>query len=343
MSEWTYDLSVLVVTFNEAAHITRLKQAVDNLQRPTGFRIEMVVVDGGSRDGTVAAAREAGIEKVIELPGANIPCCRNRAAREAQGQCWAYFDGDCAPAPDWLSHALRLGEALGPAILGWPAQPPAPLNCWQAAWHFHWLNKNRAWDDVAGQRVVQTEGFRLVTTRNLFMHRDVFDAIHGFNEALATGEDTDFTFRAYMHGFPVLGVPAMQVVHYGEPRTLGAFFRQQIWHANRKSYAHIRALSGGTVGGHAPRFTWAFTAACVAALAGVLAALLSRQWWVAAVLSLPLGLVLAAPATWISLRGRSLRHWPHLFILYALYGTARMWDALGLATQKTSWKFEQAN
>ncbi len=92
-------------------------------------------------------------------------------------------------------------------MLGWPARPPEPHTWVQAAWLFHWSQKNPHREQRLGRDVVTREGFRLVTTRNLILHRAVADQLGGFNEELTTGEDTDFAFRADQAGIPVLGCP----------------------------------------------------------------------------------------------------------------------------------------
>lgn len=337
MQEERHTLSICVIAFNEARHVSRLQASVDALRRPAGVQVETILVDGGSSDGTAAAARAAGFTHVIECPGENIPVCRNRAAREASGDWLAYVDGDCELASDWLEHAYPLLTNTDQALLGWPARPPEPMNAMQAAWTFHWLNKNPRLEDFAGHRVVKEEGFRLATTRNMILHRSVFDAIDGFNENLPTGEDTDFAFRAYMHGALVLGVPDLRVTHHGEPATLRAFYRQQCWHANRDSYEHIVKLSGGKIGGNAPKYTAAFLGTWLLALIGAIAGpLIGARWFV--VLVLPLLAVVSAPAAYISLKGRTPRHFPMLVVLYTLYGWARMRDMLGLERSKASWK-----
>lgn len=327
----------MVVTLNEARHVTRLQESVNAMRKPEGVEVETVLVDGGSQDGTAATARQAGYMKVVECPGANIPVCRNRGAREAEGDWLAYVDGDCALATDWLEQAYPLLAGYPQAVLGWPARPPEPMNRWQAAWNFHWLNKNPRMEEFMGRRVVRQEGFRLVTTRNMILHRAVFDQLEGFNEELPTGEDTDFAFRAYMQGIPVLGVPDLHAIHHGEPATLRAFYKQQVWHANRRSYQHIARISGGKVGGNAPKFTLAFLAGLFFAMLGLLAWALTGTT-LALLLLIPLLGVITLPAVYISIKGKSARHLAHLCVLYAVYGWARNRDLLGFARTKDSWK-----
>lgn len=330
-------LTIMAVALNEARHVGKLQASVNRLARPAGFEIETLLVDGGSKDGTVAAARSAGFSQIIELPGANIPVCRNAAIRAASGGWLAFVDADCELAEDWLEQARPLLESAPKMIVAWPARPPEPMTWVQSAWLFHWLNKNKNFEEVCGRSVVKEQGFRLTTTRNMIFLRAVADELRGFNEELATGEDTDFAFRAYMAGIPVLGLPALRAFHHGEPDTLVKFFRQQIWHANRKSYEHIRKLSGGKIGGNAPRFAALFLGSFLLVDAGIIAAAILRNPWPLAAL-LPLIALNAGPALLICLRGKSLRHFGPLCVIYFTYGLARMLDLLGLARAKPSWK-----
>jgi len=337
MADSMHTLSIIVVTFNEARHTARLQRSIDALRVPQGVTVESVLVDGGSTDGTPEAAREAGFSRVVVHPGASIPVCRNIGAREASGDWLAYVDGDCEVAPDWLEQAMVFMRELDRVILGWPARPPEPMNALQQAWNFHWLNKNPRMEEFLGRRVVREQGFRLATTRNMMMHRAVFDALKGFNEELPTGEDTDFAFRAYMADIPVLGVPESKVIHHGEPVTVADFYKQQKWHANRRSYEHIMKLSKGRVGGNAPKYTAAYLAAASLFFLGILLAA-GFQQPLALWLCLAWPGVIGAPAAWISLKGRTFRHLPMLFVLYAVYGWARALDLLGFARLKPSWK-----
>ncbi len=330
-------LSIISVAFNEERSIAGLQRAVNALKRPDGVSIETILVDGGSRDGTVAAARAAGFDRILVLPGANIPVCRNAGLKEAKGDWIAFLDADCEPSAGWLEEAAYFLDREPLAILGWPAQPPEPMTWVQSAWTFHWAQKNPNWDERHGKRVVVREGFRLSTTRNMILHRAVADKLNGFNEELTTGEDTDFAFRADRAGIPVWGIPGLIVAHHGEPATLGAWFKQQLWHANRKSYKHIAALSGGKVGGNAPRFTALFLTTMLVGVSGIaLAVALRSPLWLGLVI--PWCALVGGPALLLSIRGKTLRHLPALCVLYAAYGLARSIDLLGLHRAKPSWK-----
>ena len=188
-------LSVMVVSLNEAPHLANLKAALDRLQRPPGWRLETILVDGGSTDNSVDVARQAGFDECAVLPGASIPVCRNQALRMARGNALAFLDGDCVPARDWLMHAAPWLLKLTPVMLGYPVRPPKTGNWVQRAWHAHWHLKNPAAQTDTNEPVT-TEAFRLITTRNMLFNRALLDVVPSFDESSLHGEDTDFAFRA---------------------------------------------------------------------------------------------------------------------------------------------------
>jgi len=326
-------ISIIVVTLNEAAHIQQLMSSIDRLERPSDLALETILIDGGSTDGTADAAHKADFAKLIVIEGASIPACRNRGLAEARGGIIAFLDGDCEPATDWLVNALPHLEGAEPVIIGWPVKPPTPGTWVQRAWHTHWMFKNRA---ATSNEPVREEAFRLITTRNMLLTRSAADQLGGFDENLLTGEDTDYVFRAYTAGIRVLGVPALTVVHHGEPKTLRDFFKQQLWHANRSSYSKIMNAAGPKAGRNAVLFSWGFMvgfALCLFTIPGIF--LFS---WPSLLLFLPLAFLLLGPAMAIAFRAGKPALIPSLFLLYALYGFARMLDLLGLHRAKHSWK-----
>jgi len=337
MEPTDHRLSVIVVSYNEEINIPRLKSSVDRLRMPAGLTVETILVDGGSRDGSADLGRQLHFSKIIVLEGASIPVCRNRGIREATGDWLAFVDADCEVAPDWLEQASPFLEGSREILIGWPASPPDPMTWVQQAWHAHWTHKNAKYESCGSSQVIRREGFRLITTRNLLMTREAVDRLGGFDEQLSTGEDTDLCFRAYQAGIPTLAVPALRVIHYGEPKSLREFFRQQLWHANRSSYGRIVRESGRMAGGHAPLFSIAFALAFVLFVAGLIANCAGHHG-IGTSLLLPLPILLLGPALVLACRARRLRLVVPLAVLYGAYGCARAMDLLGFFRTKRSWK-----
>jgi len=328
-------LSVMVVALNEAKHLPGLKDALDHLRLPEGWSLETILVDGGSRDGTVEAAREAGFDECLVHPGASIPVCRNHALRAARGSAFAFLDGDCVPDRHWLEHAAPWLLKPAPVLLGYPVTPPESGNWIQHSWHAHWHHKNPAARQGDAAPVV-AEAFRLITTRNMLFNRALLGVVPAFDESLTTGEDTDFAFRAAQAGCEVVALPSLRVAHLGEPATLRQYYRQQLWHANRKAYGTILKSSRGKAGANAIYFSVAFLGSLLLAFLGVVLALLFTPWTL--FLLAPLVAVTAGPAALIADRANSPILFLRLTVLYFLYGFARSVDLVGLSPRKKSWK-----
>jgi hypothetical protein len=338
MDEQAATISIICVSYNETNALARLKTSIDRLERPEGIRVETILVDGGSTDGTASRARELDFTRVHVEPDASIPVCRNIGARIATGAFLAYVDADCELSVTWLINSHQHLNASSPRLLGWPAAPPSTNATWvQRAWHTHWSNKLRAAIEEEPEDLVRNQAFRLITTRNLIMNSTVFDAVGGFDETLSTGEDTDFALQATRKGIEVCGLPSLHAVHHGEPASLAQFFRQQRWHANRRSYRKILSGGSGIEGLHAPVFTVLFLAASILAIACIGMAAITGS--IAPIAGLvPLLVLTGAPAVVIALRaGEPLQAIP-LFVLYLAYGLARTLDLVGLARKGKTWR-----
>ncbi|MFL5495899.1 MAG: glycosyltransferase [Gemmatimonadales bacterium] len=121
--------SVIIPARNEGRTIADLIRAVQE-QAPPGWRVEVVLVDDGSSDDTVAVARAAGA-RVLELGqragGGNPAVARNRGALAATGDPLVFLDADCLPARDWLRRLLE-GHEAGAAVVGGALDLPRGLS-----------------------------------------------------------------------------------------------------------------------------------------------------------------------------------------------------------------------
>jgi glycosyltransferase involved in cell wall biosynthesis len=106
----------LVATVKDAGqHVGDFLESVRAQTRPPD---EVVIVDGGSTDGTLEALRSAPDVTLIEAPGANFARGRNTAVRAAAHDVIAVSDADCVLGPDWLAHLERAIEDGADVAMG---------------------------------------------------------------------------------------------------------------------------------------------------------------------------------------------------------------------------------
>jgi cellulose synthase/poly-beta-1,6-N-acetylglucosamine synthase-like glycosyltransferase len=98
-------ISVLVAAHNEEGVIEAKVGNVRATDYPQSL-IEIVVVSDGSTDGTVEAARRAGVDRVLDLPRVGKITALNAAVEAASGEILVFTDADSFLRPNTLDQLL---------------------------------------------------------------------------------------------------------------------------------------------------------------------------------------------------------------------------------------------
>jgi GT2 family glycosyltransferase len=181
-----------------------VRKVIAALERQTLARegFEVVVGDDGSTDGSIDdLAAGDGWLRTVSGPPVSSSAGRNRAAALARAPVLAFCDSDCRPANDWLEQGLRSIEtadlAAGAIRLVTAGRPTV----WTV------LDADMFLDQ---ERLV---GRGLAVTANLFVRRELFERIGGFDDALHYGGDSDFVVRAGQAGGTLVFAPNAVVEH----------------------------------------------------------------------------------------------------------------------------------
>ena len=221
------DVSVVVPVRDGGEGLLRLVEALRAQTLPAA-RFEVVIGDDGSRDGATDAVAEGERLRVLRGGRQSSYAARNRAARASRGAVIAFCDADCTPHPDWLERGLAALDAgadlaAGEIRLLAPERP----NAWSLLDVDCGLDQTR-W--VA-------RGYAL--TANLFVRRELYDAVDGFDERFPSGGDLDFTRRCIAAGARLVSAPAA-IVDHPTCTDAGAFLRRA-WFRDRNWAARKHA------------------------------------------------------------------------------------------------------
>lgn len=110
-------LASILVPCRDAAPF--LARTLESALAQTWPRVEVIVVDDGSTDASLAIARahEARGVKVVSQPNAGASAARNRAMREAQGDYVQFLDADDCISPDKIARQVEALERRGGTAL----------------------------------------------------------------------------------------------------------------------------------------------------------------------------------------------------------------------------------
>jgi len=176
---------------------------------------EIICVDNGSTDRTLEIA--SGYTKnLYQLPDTTISAMRNYGAQRAQGEYLAFIDSDCVADKSWLQSASMYFGSESIVCFGSTPDIPSDATWVQKTWY---LSKQIRSD---------VQPVEWLESMNLIMKKDVFLEVGGFNEKLETCEDVDLCYRIGQK-YQIISDKKIRVVHLGEAKTLGEFFRKEVW------------------------------------------------------------------------------------------------------------------
>ncbi len=280
------DVSVIVTVKNEASSIDRL---LDSLSQQTIPPSEVVIVDGGSTDGTLERIEHHPQRLPIKLlvrEGTNISEGRNEAIRAASGEILASTDAGVRLVPHWLEALTRplAQDTTVDVVSGFFLPDPQTV-----------FERAMAATVLPVEADVDPERF-LPSSRSVAFRREAWAKAGGYPEWLDFCEDLVFDFGLLDAGCRFLFAP--RAVAYFRPRSsLSAFWRQYFQYARGDGKADLWRKR------HAVRYLTYLVCAPLVVTLGLIA---HPLWW----LMLPVGtaIYLWTPykRLWPALEGLSL-------------------------------------
>jgi N-acetylglucosaminyl-diphospho-decaprenol L-rhamnosyltransferase len=219
------DVSVVVVTWNA---LPWLEQCLESVRGR-----EVVVVDHGSTDGTVAFVRERFPEvRVIEQENKGMGGGNNAGMRAADGRYFFLLNSDAWVLADGLDRLVEFADAhpeaaiVGPKLLNTDGTLQRSVRgeptLWRLATEYLFIRKLAPWSkrlnplyrgDFDHDRVAEVDW---LFGPALLVRREAADAVGLFDEDFFMfSEEVDWMTRFRRAGWKVLFFPDAEVVHVG--------------------------------------------------------------------------------------------------------------------------------
>jgi len=210
-------VTVVIPCLDEARFIGPCLDSIVNNQLPSD-RLDIIVIDGGSRDGTTDilatyAARYPFV-RVLTNPARVTPVAFNIGIRHARGDLIMLMSAHATLGEGAIAKAVAFSQSSGAENVGgrWEVVPRGQrlLDLGIAATLSHWFGVGNA-----TYRTGTTREPRWVDTAAYGCYRrEVFARIGPFNERLVRGQDMELNRRLKRAGGRTLFVPDIVVRYY---------------------------------------------------------------------------------------------------------------------------------
>lgn len=234
------NISIITTILNEEGSVGELLDSlVNQSQKPD----EIIVVDGGSADSTYLIAQDYASKffyiKLFQKKG-NISVGRNYAISQASGDIVVQIDGGCIADQDWLKNITEpfVQDKMAQIVAG----------------YYEMVGNNPKQNSFAPYLGITVNKFNklffLPSGRSIAFRKSVWEKIKGYDETMATGEDTVFNYQLIKNGFKII-VREDALVTWELPRTYKEFFNKIrrytqgdaqamiAWHPIQKFSSHI--------------------------------------------------------------------------------------------------------
>jgi len=177
--------------------------------------LEIILVDGGSKDKTVQLAKKYPIS--IYQTALNCPAAYNYAQKIALYSILGFVDSDAKVEADWLKKLVPHLE--DPAVGG----VSGSIDTW---------NTDNPWARSIGYELKMRyrrigKYTKRIATMNLLLKKSVLEKVGGWAEDMPSQYDTEFGYRLASKGYKIAYESSSVCYHFNRS-TLQKFYRQQL-------------------------------------------------------------------------------------------------------------------
>lgn len=212
-------VSVIVINLNGSIHLDACFRSL--VQQDYNGAIELIMVDNGSVDGSVAFMRQRypQVRLLVNERNMGFAPAVNLAVRQASGTYIALLNNDAYAAPDWIKQLVGLAErrrdegvaCVATRVLDWHGQR---IDFVLGSMNFHGFGAQPFFRVPAERLHPNQEPLLFANGGAMLVDRAVFLEVGGFDEDyFAYFEDVDLGWRLWVCGYQVVLNPDAVVYH----------------------------------------------------------------------------------------------------------------------------------
>jgi len=180
MGEEALDLTFVVIGYNESAALRACLESCQHA-RCDELTTEIIYVDGGSTDDSIAIAEAAGVDRILGGEKQRRAAeNRNLGLAEARGELVQFVDGDMVLDPNWPAAALRILHEHDDVAVVFGRLQEVNQNVFYRALQIDWQ---------------YPEGTALYCGGAAMFRREPLQTVGGFPEDVAYGEEPLLCWR----------------------------------------------------------------------------------------------------------------------------------------------------
>jgi GT2 family glycosyltransferase len=237
-----FEITIVICTRNRRESLCRLLESLAGQDMPQEVRVDVLVVDNGSSDGTAEMVREYAGESTLTVryvreDRIGVAAARNRGVHEAVGEWIAFIDDDETACPGWLGALLEAATKSGADIAGGRLSLAVPP---EADARITGTARKHLDETAPPGRIRRLFTYTGPGSGNVLIRKAVFGRIGLFDETLLVrGEDQDLFRRAEKAGIPMVRTEQALVYHHLPPERLTFDALLAVARTNGRSLAYF--------------------------------------------------------------------------------------------------------
>lgn len=203
-------ISVIIPVYNGEKTI---KTTIESVLNQTFTDLELIVVNDGSQDSTLAVLDEIKDSrlKVFSFANSGVSASRNRGLAQAKGEFISFLDADDLWTPDKLEAQLRALQENPQAAVAY-------------SWS-DWVDESGQFLRAGGHITVNGNAYEKLLLRdfvesgsNPLIRRQALEEVGDFDQSVTPAEDWDMWLRLAAH-YEFVAVPSAQILYRISPNS----------------------------------------------------------------------------------------------------------------------------